>query len=351
MAFGIKKLHLVDETPIQYLPNISQELGIEMYIKRDDLTPFGAGGNKLRKLEYLVQDALDRGATMLITVGGAQTNHGRLTAAVAAKYGLKCAIIAIDDYPGEVSANILLDRIMDCDLILKADDGRDEDEQLDELCPKIISEYEEKGERVYFIPMGGSNELGALGYYDCAVELDRQAKKMGIEDARVIESVGSMGTFMGLYCGLKNEGSSLRLTGISISPFGSRKDRRIVEYFGQMKEKFDLAIDAVREGLVYPNHKVEDFDIQKDYTRGGYNNPCKEVREAIYLMARKEAILLDPCYTGKGFAGIIDMVRDGKMKPGEKVIFIHTGGFPGLYTLHHRVEFEKELEDGIRIIK
>lgn len=341
MAFGIQKLHLVDETPIQYLPNISQELGIEMYIKRDDLTPFGAGGNKLRKLEYLVQDALDRGATMLITVGGAQTNHGRLTAAVAAKYGLKCAIIAIDDYPGEVSANILLDRIMDCDLILKADDGRDEDEQLDELCPKIISEYEEKGERVYFIPMGGSNELGALGYYDCAVELDRQAKKMGIEDARVIESVGSMGTFMGLYCGLKNEGSSLRLTGISISPFGSRKDRRIVEYFGQMKEKFDLAIDAVRE----------DFDIQKDYTRGGYNNPCKEVREAIYLMARKEAILLDPCYTGKGFAGIIDMVRDGKMKPGEKVIFIHTGGFPGLYTLHHRVEFEKELEDGIRIIK
>ena len=114
-----------------------------------------------------------------------------------------------------------------------------------------------------------------------------------------------------------------------------------MEYFGQMKEKFDLAIDAVRE----------DFDIQKDYTRGGYNNPCKEVREAIYLMARKEAILLDPCYTGKGFAGIIDMVRDGKMKPGEKVIFSHTGGFPGLYTLHHRVEFEKELEDGIRIIK
>ncbi|MGN1334267.1 MAG: pyridoxal-phosphate dependent enzyme, partial [Anaerovoracaceae bacterium] len=245
MAFGIKKLHLVDETPIQYLPNISQELGIEMYIKRDDLTPFGAGGNKLRKLEYLVQDALDRGATMLITVGGAQTNHGRLTAAVAAKYGLKCAIIAIDDYPGEVSANILLDRMLDCDLILKADDGRDEDEQFDELCPQIIKEYEEKGERVYFIPMGGSNELGALGYYDCALELDRQAKEIGIEDARVIESVGSMGTYMGLYCGLKNEGSSLRLTGISISPFGSRKDRRIVEYFGQMKEKYDLAIGVV----------------------------------------------------------------------------------------------------------
>ena len=122
----------------------------------------------------------------------------------------------------------------------------------------------------------------------------------------------------------------------------------------------DMSTDIVSTMIAYANmaHNyremdkvIEDFDIQKDYTRGGYNNPCKEVREAIYLMARKEAILLDPCYTGKGFAGIIDMVRDGKMKPGEKVIFIHTGGFPGLYTLHHRVEFEKELEDGIRIIK
>ena len=341
MALGIKKLHLVDETPIQYLETLSKELGIELYIKRDDLTPYGAGGNKLRKLEYLAQEALDQGATMLVTVGGIQTNHGRLTAAVAAKLGLKCAIIAIDDYPGEVSANILLDRIMGCDLILKADDGRDENEQFDELCPQIIKEYEAKGEKVYFIPMGGSNEMGALGYYDCAVELDRQAKELGIEDAIVIDSVGSIGTYMGLYCGLKDIGSHLGLTGIAISPFGKAKEKRIVEYFNQMKSKFGFGFDAV----------LDDFHIEKDYTRGAYNNPCKEVRDAIYLMARKEAILLDPCYTGKGFAGLVDMVREGKIKQGEKVIFIHTGGFPGLYTLHHRVEFEKELEDGIRIIK
>ena len=126
MPFGINKLNLVAPTAIEYLPALSRELGIELYIKRDDLTSWGAGGNKLRKLEYLVADALAQGATMLLTVGGAQTNHGRLTAAVAAKYGLKCAIAAIDEYPGEVSANILLDRIMGCDLILKSDDGRDE---------------------------------------------------------------------------------------------------------------------------------------------------------------------------------------------------------------------------------
>lgn len=341
MAFGVKKLDLAGVTPIEYLPTMSKELGIELYIKRDDLTPFGAGGNKLRKLEYLAADAIDQGATMLLTVGGAQTNHGRLTAAVAAKYGLKCAIVAIDDYPGEVSANILLDRIMGCDLILKADDGRDENEQFDELCPKIIKEYEDKGEKVYFIPMGGSNTLGALGYYDCAVEMTKQAEEMGISDARVIEAVGSMGTYMGLYCGLANEKSTLRLTGIAISPFGDYKEHRIVEYFAQMKETYGMTIDAVRA----------DFDIEKGYTRGAYNNACPEVREAIYRMARAEAILLDPCYTGKAFAGLIDMVAEGKIAKGEKVIFLHTGGFPGLYTLHHREGFEKELLDGVRIIK
>lgn len=180
MALGVKKLHLVDETPIQYLETLSKELGIELYIKRDDLTYYGAGGNKLRKLEYLAQEALDQGATMLITVGGAQTNHGRLTAAVAAKLGLKCAIIAIDDYPGEVSANILLDRIMDCDLILKTDDGRDENEQFDELCPQIIKEYEEKGEKVIFLHTGGFPGLYTLHH---RVEFEKELK----EGVRIIE--------------------------------------------------------------------------------------------------------------------------------------------------------------------
>ena len=340
MAFGIEKLHLVDKTPLQYMPTLSKELGIELYLKRDDLTAWGTGGNKLRKLEYLVADALKQGATMLITVGGAQTNHGRLTAAVAAKYGLKCAIIAIDDYPGEVSANILLDRIMGCDVILKADDGRDENLQFDELVPQIVREYEDKGEKVYFIPMGGSNALGALGYYDCAVELTEQAREMGIEDARVIESVGSIGTYMGLYCGLTNEHSPLRLTGIAISPFGDYKEKRIVDYFNEMKETYGLTCEGKRS----------DFDIEKGYTRGGYNNLSPEVRQAIYLMGRKEAVLLDPCYTGKGFAGLLEMVKEGKIAQGEKIIFLHTGGIPGLYTRHHREAFEAELIDGVRIL-
>ncbi|MBQ3548754.1 MAG: D-cysteine desulfhydrase family protein [Oscillospiraceae bacterium] len=341
MAFDVKKLSLVEPTPLQYLPTLSRELGIELYCKRDDLTALGAGGNKLRKLEYLAADALDKGATMLLTVGGAQTNHGRLTAAVAAKYGLKCAIAAIDDYPGEVSANILLDRIMGCDLILKADDGTDEGEQFDRLVPQLVAEYEAKGEKVYPIPMGGSNALGALGYYDCAVEVTKQAAALELGDARVVSAVGSIGTYMGLFCGLKNENSPLRLTGIAISPFGEGKEKRLMEYFGEMKTDYPLTFDAVRQ----------DFHIETGYTRGAYNNPSAEVRQAIYRMARSEAIFLDPCYTGKAFAGLLDMIAEGKITRGEKVIFLHTGGFPGLYTRHHREEFEKELLDGVRIIK
>ena len=341
MSLNQKKISFLNApTPVEYLPAISKELGVEFYIKRDDLTNLGVGGNKLRKLEYLLADALDQGATRLLTLGGAQTNHGRLTAAVAAKYGLKCTIACIDNYPGELSANLLLDRMMGADVVLKKDDGRDEGLQFDELAAELTAKYEANGEKVYFIPIGGSSVVGMAGYYDCATELPAQAKEMGLEDARVICGVGSIGTFMGLYCGLKNEGSPLGLTGVAISPFGDAKEARIMKYFADAKAHYGLTCDATRA----------DFDIEKDYTRGAYNNPCKEVREAMYLMASKEAIILDPCYTGKVFAGIIDMVKAGKIKQGEKIIMLHTGGLPGIYTKHHRVEFEKELLDGVTIL-
>ena len=342
MSLNQKKISFLNApTPVEYLPAISKELGIEFYIKRDDLTNLGVGGNKLRKLEYLLADALDQGATRLLTLGGAQTNHGRLTAAVAAKYGLKCTIACIDNYPGELSANLLLDRLMGADVVLKKDDGRDEGLQFEELAAELTAKYEANGEKVYFIPIGGSSVVGMAGYYDCATELTAQAKEMGIEDARVICGVGSIGTFMGLYCGLKNEGSPLGLTGVAISPFGDAKEARIMKYFADAKAHYGLTCDATRA----------DFDIEKDYTRGAYNNPCKEVRQAMYLMASKEAIILDPCYTGKVFAGIIDMVKAGKIKQGEKIIMLHTGGLPGIYTKHHRVELEAELMDGVTIIE
>lgn len=341
MTLGREKLHFLNSpTPITYLSNISEELGVNLYLKRDDLTNFGTGGNKLRKLEYLVKDALDQGATMLLTVGGAQTNHGRLTAAVAAKYGLKAAIVAVDPYPGEMSANLLLDGIMGCPVYLVQADGvRTSDELEADAVKKITEEWEAKGEKVYFIPVGGSNEIGALGYYDCALELASQIKEMQLADVRVISTVGSMGTYMGLASAIKNENLTLRLTGISISP---KKDiyAMATDYYARMKTLFGLQKDM----------SASDFDIITEYDCGAYNNPVKEVREAIYYMGRKEAVVLDPCYTGKTFAGILDMIKKGEIAQGENVIMLHTGGIPGIYTKHHRVEMEKELKDYIHII-
>ncbi len=344
MSINCKKVPFLNlPTPLEYLPNISQDLGINLYLKRDDLTGLGMGGNKLRKLEYFLYDAQQQKATMLLTVGGAQTNHGRLTAAVAAKYGLKCAIVAIDDDPGEVSvsANILLDRIMGAEVILKENDhSKPVDEQSYDTAMTVKERYEAQGETVYFIPMGGSNELGILGYYDCAEELTVQAAELGISDSRVITAIGSMGTYMGLFCGLKDIESPLSLTGILIMPYEESARAFAKDYFDRVKERYGLEFEAEKS----------DFHIDGDYTCGGYNNEVPEVREAICRMARQEAILLDPCYTGKAFNAIAQMVRDRKIERGETIIFVHTGGQPGLNTPHHRMEFEAELKDGVKIL-
>ncbi len=320
-------LHL--PTPLDYLPRLSEELGIKLYLKRDDLTGLGAGGNKLRKLEYFLQDARAQGATMLITVGGAQTNHGRLTAAVAARSGMKCAIVAMDDYPGELSSNLLLDRIMGAEVILHKDDGTD----IMDVVAQVTDRYQSQGERVYFIPMGGSNELGALGYYDCAQEIKKQ-----IDGGRVFVTVGSMGTYLGLFCGL--HGSPFTLTGILIGEFYQDAKASALEYFEQCQKAWDLNYSAARE----------QFDIREQFLYGGYNQPAQEVRQAIYRMARTEAILLDPCYTGKTFAGLLSLVGSGEISQGETVIFLHTGGFPALHTPAHRREMEKDLINGVTLL-
>lgn len=337
--FGREKVKILDgPTPIEYLPRISEELGVNFYIKRDDLTPLAAGGNKLRKLEYAVKEALDEGATMLLTVGGVQTNHGRLTAAAAAKFGLRCAIVTAGTYPGEISANLLLDRILGADVIIENGGiGMD----FDEIAQKYIEKYEAEGEKVYYITVGGSDVTGALGYIECAEELTAQAKELGIEDGRVITTSGSLGTYTGLYCGLRAMDSPLSLTGIAIMPYDDSTKRRAEELISGACERFGFDVPST----------WDDLNIELDYTQGSYNNPVKEVRDAILLMARKEAILLDPCYTGKAFAGIIKMIEEGKIEKGEDIIFIHTGGMPGLYTKHHREAFEEELKDGIYIVE
>ncbi|MBR5230103.1 MAG: pyridoxal-phosphate dependent enzyme [Firmicutes bacterium] len=335
-------LHL--PTHLERLDNISEDLGINLYIKRDDLTSLAGGGNKLRKLEYLLKEARDRGATFLLTVGGAQTNHGRLTLAVARKFGMKGAIVAVDEYPGELSANLLLDGMMGCDVWLKKPDGTtSEGKLLKEAVTQITDHYEGIGEKVYYIPMGGSNEIGALGYYECAKELVEQTKELGLSDCRIVTTVGSFGTYMGLFLAIVNEKLPMKLTGISVLPMASGLQNYAKKYFDKCCDFFGL--DELKKTV-----EAGDFHVTDQYDRGAYNNPCKEVRDAMYYMAEKEAIILDPCYTGKCFAGLLEMVRKGEIAQGENVIFIHTGGMPGINTPSHRIEIEKEREKFIHII-
>lgn len=316
-------------TPVTYLANLSKKLGIELYLKRDDLTEFGFGGNKLRKLEYLLHDAKEKGATMLITVGGAQTNHGRLTAALAAKYQMKCTIVCMDEYPGELTANMLLDRIFGAEIILHKPDGT----ELMDVVNTVIQKYKALGETCYFIPMGGSNEIGALGYYECAQEL-----KNDFKSGHVIVALGSMGTYMGLFCGLYN--SNLKLTGIQIMPYEDDIYTFAKNYYQSIKTAWNLDFNVTKE----------DFLIETNYLYGGYNLPSQQVRNAIYEMGQNEAIVLDPCYTGKAFAGLLEMIEKGHIKKGETVIFIHTGGMPGIYTPSHQNAFENELMGGVTIL-
>ena len=330
-------------TRVDRLDNVSEDLGVNFYLKRDDLTCLGTGGNKLRKLEYLLKDALDRGATMLVTEGGAQTNHGRLTGAVAARYGLKCAIVTTDEYPGEISANLLLDGIMGTHVYMvphMRETVPPGENARDAAMEMIARQYEEKGEKVYRIPTGGSNDIGMLGYYECAVELARQQEELGLDDLHVFSTVGSFGTYMGLFAAQKNEKLPFRLTGIAIEPFPGGAEKPALRYYNACKDFFSLPFTA----------KASDFDINCHYDRGAYNNPVREVREAIYYMGRKEGIILDPCYTGKSFAGMLEMVKSGLIRKGENLLLVHTGGIPGIYTKHHRLEFEKELMPYMHVI-
>lgn len=326
-------------TPLDYLKNISKDLGVNFYLKRDDLTNIGGGGNKLRKLEYLVFDAIEKGANRIVTVGGVQTNHGRQTAAICAKYGISCTVLSIGEYPHELTGNMLLTRIFGADIIIKKSDGRDSSKQYKELVDKLIGEYEEKGEKVYYIPLGGTNTIGLLGYMNCAEEIIEEVQLKQIKNPKIYVTVGSGGTYLGLLCGLKAKNSNIPLRGIAIMDYPFENYEKVVKLFKDAKIEFDFNFDA----------DLDEFNIDNRFVRGGYNKESKEVRDAVYYMARKEGILLDPCYTGKTFAAILDLIKNGEIND-ESVIMIHTGGFPGVFTTHHRKEFEKELYHGITII-
>lgn len=310
-------------TPLEYLPRFSDYLGRDIFIKRDDVTPVAMGGNKLRKLEFLAADALREGADTLITAGAIQSNHVRQTAAVAARLGLHCVAL-LENPIGTTAENYLTNgnrlllelfntQVEMCDALT------DPVRQLDELATRI----EAQGYRPYVIPVGGSNALGALGYVESALEIAQQCEG-AVSLSSVVVASGSAGTHAGLAVGLEQLLPEVELIGVTVSRSVAEQQPKVVML--QQAVARSLEVEAKADILLWD-----------DYFAPGYGTPNDEGSEAVKLLARLEGILLDPVYTGKAMAGLIDGINQKRFKDEGPVLFIHTGGAPALFAYHPHV--------------
>ena len=308
-------------TPIDPMPVLSRELGgANLFVKRDDLLGLTAGGNKTRKLEFLLADALDKGADTLITTGAVQSNHCRLTLAAAVKEGLKCRLVleerVPDSYDPNASGNNFLFKLLGVEDITVVPLGTD----LAAAMHEVAADLEKQGRKGYIIPGGGSNPLGALGYVACAEELLTQTFEMGLKLDAIVASSGSGGTHAGMVVGMHGNNSHIPITGISV-----RRPKDVQE--GNIHK---LA-SATAELLGLPDVPKEQVTVFDDYVGEGYSLPTASMIEAVTMLAQLEGILLDPVYTGKTMAGMIDLVRKGHFE-NQNVLFLHTGGSPALYA-------------------
>ena len=306
-------------TPIEAMPRLSAALGgPQLFIKRDDLLGLAAGGNKTRKLEFLVADALAQGADTLITVGAPQSNHCRLTLAAAAKEGLACRLIIEERVAGtfstEALGNNLLFDLMGAANIRVVPLGSDLAAEMD----KDAAAVRAAGGKPYTIVGGGSNPLGALGYAACAAEIVTQAFDMGVPFDRIVVASGSAGTHAGILAGLAALNAGIPVIGINV-----RRPRD--EQEGNV-HKLALATSAL---LGTPAPTREDVVALDDWVGPGYSLPTADMVAAVRLLAASEGLLLDPVYSGKAMAGLIALARQGAFK-GERVLFLHTGGSPSL---------------------
>jgi len=307
-------------TPLEPAPRLSAELGIDLWIKRDDCTGLAGGGNKTRKLEFLLGEALEQGADTLITQGAVQSNHVRQTAAAAASFGMACRIVLenrtgnqAEDYLW--SGNVLLDRLLGARIrTVEAGSDMNAEMALD------AEEVRAAGGTPYVIPGGGSNPVGALGYVDCALELAAQANDEGLVIDRIVTATGSAGTQAGLVAGLAVSGADIPVLGIGVRAPRDRQEENV----------FNLAIETAT--LLGHRERVsrEMVVADCDYVGAGYGLIDQGVADALTLAARTEGLLLDPVYTGKAMKGLIALARQGAFE-GQTVVFLHTGGAQGLF--------------------
>jgi L-cysteate sulfo-lyase len=303
-------------TPIEPMGRLSAQLGgPRLFVKRDDCTGLAGGGNKTRKLEFLVGEALKQNADMLVTQGAVQSNHVRQTAAAACRHGLKCHAllerrVTNRDAAYEVTGNVFLDRLFGTTLEFRPS-GLDMNAEAQAAADRLSS----AGHRPYFIPGGGSNPTGALGYVDVALEIAAQSDALGLRFDWLVMATGSTGTHAGLLAGFHALGADLPVMGISVRQPRERQVHAVEALTQATLKKLDAVPLSVGRTIVDDRFVGE-----------GYGMPAPSTLEAIALTARLEGILLDPVYTGKGMAGLIGLVREGFFKPSDNVLFLHTGG-------------------------
>jgi len=309
-------------TPLEPMPRLTALLGgPTLYIKRDDCTGLATGGNKTRKLEFLMADALAQGADTVITQGATQSNHARQTAAAAAKLGLRC-IVLLEDRTGNRdpnylhSGNVFLERLMGAPTRTYAG-GTD----MNQAMQAVADEVRADGGQPYVIPGGGSNRIGALGYVNCALEILTQANDQQIVVDRVVHATGSAGTQAGLVTGFEGANSGVAVLGIGVRAAREAQEASVFRLACETAEFLGMPGVVRRERVV----------ANCDYVGDGYGLPTAAMVEAVSLLARTEGILLDPVYSGKGMAGLIDLIRNGQFRRGETVVFVHTGGSAALF--------------------
>jgi D-cysteine desulfhydrase len=296
--------------------------GPDLYIKRDDLLGLAGGGNKTRKLEFLVADALAKGCDTLVTCGAVQSNHCRLTLAAAVKEGLKCRLVleerVPDSYNPDASGNNFLYRLLGVEAIKVVRSGVDLAAEMQAVADEVAA----LGRKAYVIPGGGSNPLGALGYVACAEEILAQTFDMGLRLDRIVCASGSTGTHAGLLAGLVGNNSHIPVTGINVRRTRQEQEPNVHKLAQEVAALLEITGGVPREAVT----------ALGDWVGPGYSLPTPEMVEAVTTVARVEGILLDPVYTGKAMAGLFALVRRGEFGKGEQVLFLHTGGAPALYA-------------------
>ena len=322
-----RRRYTVGATPLEFLPNFTRALspdgqGPNIWIKRDDMLGLFPGGNKTRKLEFLVADALAQGADTLITCGAPQSNHCRITLAAAVKEGLKCRFVIEERVPGsfheDASGNHFLFRLMGVEALTVVPAGSNMGAAMQQVANELVAQ----GRKGYIIAGGGSNALGGLGYVACAQELQQQFYEQDVRIDQVVVGSGSSGTHGGLVAGFIGNHINIPIVGIGVSRDPADQEPLVYKEAQAVADLLGLGLTIPREAVV----SVGGFWQPK------YSIPNEKMVEAVQMLARTEAILLDPVYTGKIMAGLIGLVRQGFFKPGENVLFLHTGGLPSLHA-------------------